>query len=101
MFFYYQDVTVPRENVTSVLATLANVCHDMVENKKFSKEDFTMLSLRAMVGSIILYDHVSEQGAFVKKSPINVCASFPSSSLSFSSFLFPIPAIAINTIILD
>lgn len=31
-----------------------------------------MLSLRAMVGSIILYDHVSEQGAFVKKSPINV-----------------------------
>lgn len=34
-----------------------------------------MLSLRAMVGSIILYDHVSEQGAFVKKSPINVCSS--------------------------
>jgi hypothetical protein len=70
--FLSTDVTVPRENVTSVLATLANVCHDMVENKKFSKEDFTMLSLRAMVGSIILYDHVSEQGAFVKKSPINV-----------------------------
>jgi hypothetical protein len=44
----------------------------MVEQKKFSKEDFTMLSLRAMVGSIILYDHVSEQGAFVKKSPVNV-----------------------------
>jgi len=70
--FLSTDVTVPRENVTSVLATLANVCHDMVENKKFSKEDFTMLSLRAMVGSIILYDHVSEQGAFVKKSPINI-----------------------------
>lgn len=70
--FLSTDATVPRENVTSVLATLANVCHDMVENKKFSKEDYTMLSLRAMVGSIILYDHVSEQGAFVKKSPINV-----------------------------
>lgn len=70
--FLSTDVTVPRENVTSVLATLANVCHDMVENKKFQKEDFTMLSLRAMVGSIILYDHVSEQGAFVKKSPINI-----------------------------
>jgi len=70
--FLSTDQTVPRENVTSVLATLANVCHDMVENKKFQKEDFTMLSLRAMVGSIILYDHVSEQGAFVKKSPINI-----------------------------
>jgi hypothetical protein len=70
--FLSTDQTVPRENVTSVLATLANVCHDMVENKKFQKEDFTMLSLRAMVGSIILYDYVSEQGAFVKKSPINI-----------------------------
>jgi len=70
--FLSTDQTVPRENVTSVLATLANVCHDMVENKKFQKEDFTMLSLRAMVGSVILYDHVSEHGAFVKKSPINI-----------------------------
>jgi len=70
--FLSTDQTVPRENVTSVLAALANVCHDMVENKKFQNEDFTMLSLRAMVGSIILYDHVSEHGAFVKKAPINI-----------------------------
>jgi len=70
--FLSTDQTVPRENVTSALATLANVCHDMVEGKKFQQEQFYMLSLRAMVGSIILYDHVSEQGAFVKKSPINI-----------------------------
>jgi hypothetical protein len=70
--FLSTDVSVPRENVTSALATLANVCHDMVEGKKFTQENYNLLSLRAMVGSIILYDHVSEQGAFVKKSPINI-----------------------------
>jgi len=70
--FLSTDTSVPRENVTSALATLANVCHDMVEGKKFTQENYNLLSLRAMVGSIILYDHVSEQGAFVKKSPINV-----------------------------
>jgi len=70
--FLSTDVSVPRENVTSALATLANVCHDMVEGRKFTQENYNLLSLRAMVGSIILYDHVSEQGAFVKKSPINI-----------------------------
>jgi len=70
--FLSTDTSVPRENVTSALATLANVCHDMVEGKKFTQENYNLLSLRAMVGSIILYDHVSEQGAFVKKSPINI-----------------------------
>lgn len=70
--FLTTDQSVPRDNVTSALATLANVCHDMVEGKKFTQEHFNLLSLRAMVGSIILYDHVSEQGAFVKRSPINI-----------------------------
>jgi len=70
--FLSTDTSVPRENVTSALATLANVCHDMVEGKRFTQENYNLLSLRAMVGSIILYDHVSEQGAFVKKSPINI-----------------------------
>jgi hypothetical protein len=70
--FLTTDTSVPRENVTSALATLANVCHDMVEGRKFTQEHYNLLSLRAMVGSIILYDHVSEQGAFVKKSPINI-----------------------------
>jgi len=70
--FLTTDTSVPREHVTSALATLANVCHDMVQGEKFTQESYNMLSLRAMVGSIILYDHVSEQGAFVKKSLINI-----------------------------
>lgn len=71
-FLISKDNTVPKDNVTSALATLANVCHSMVENHKFRSDDLNMLSLRAMVGSIILYDHVSEQGSFVKRSPINI-----------------------------
>jgi len=70
--FLTTDTSVPREHVTSALATLANVCHDMVQQEKFTQENYNMLSLRAMVGSIILYDHISEQGAFVKKSLINI-----------------------------
>jgi len=63
---------VPREHVTSALATMANICHDMVDKKKFPNDDTNSFCLRAMVGSIILYDHVSETGAFIKKSPVNI-----------------------------
>ncbi|KAK5574939.1 hypothetical protein RB653_010193 [Dictyostelium firmibasis] len=70
--FLSQDTTVPRENVTTALATMANVCHDMVEKKKFNNEEINMFCLRAMVGSIILFDHIHPQGAFVKKSSINI-----------------------------
>jgi len=66
------ETSVPRENVTTALATMANVCHDMVEQKKFTRDNINMFCLRAMVGSIILYDHVSEQGAFIKKAPISM-----------------------------
>ncbi|KAM9971496.1 hypothetical protein ACTFIW_011474 [Dictyostelium discoideum] len=70
--FLSQDTTVPRDNVTTALATMANVCHDMVEKKKFTQDDLNMFCLRAMVGSIILFDHIHPQGAFVKKSPVNI-----------------------------
>ncbi|KAF2078540.1 hypothetical protein CYY_000164 [Polysphondylium violaceum] len=70
--FLSQDTTVPRDNVTTALSTMANVCHDMVDKKKFNNEEINMFCLRAMVGSIILFDHIHPQGAFVKKSPINM-----------------------------
>ncbi|EGG13744.1 FAM49 family protein [Cavenderia fasciculata] len=70
--FLQTETTVPRENVTTALATMANVCHDMVDNKKFNNNDINMFCLRAMVGSIILFDHIHPQGAFVKKSSIYI-----------------------------
>jgi len=70
--FLLAEQSVPRDNVTNALATISNVCHDMVSKRKFDKDNTNMFCLRAMVGSIILFDHLHPQGAFVKKSPINI-----------------------------
>jgi len=70
--FISQDTTVPRYHVTTALATMANVCSDMVERKKFENENTNMFCLRAMTGSIILFDHLHAQGAFSKKSMIHI-----------------------------
>lgn len=70
--FLSSDSTVPRENVTTALATMANVCQDMVAKKKFQPDQTNMFCLRAMTGAIILFDHLHAQGAFVRKSPINI-----------------------------
>jgi hypothetical protein len=59
---------VSRERVTLLLATMANVCSAMVS----SKEETNMFCLRAMTGSIILFDHLHPQGAFLKRSPIHL-----------------------------
>jgi hypothetical protein len=68
--FLSQDAGVARENVTQALATMANVCQDMVDKKKFRSDETNMFCLRCMTGSIILFDHLHAQGAFCKKSPI-------------------------------
>jgi hypothetical protein len=73
--FLSSDSSVPRDNVTSALATMSNVCHDMVFKKKFESDGTNMFCLRAMTGAIILYDHLSPQGAFAKKSPVNIKGS--------------------------
>jgi len=70
--FLNADATVPRDNVTTALAVMANVCQDMVAKKKFDNDATNMFCLRAMTGAIILYDHLHPQGAFVKKSPVNI-----------------------------
>jgi len=67
-----QDSTITRESVTSALATMCNVCQDMVEKQRFKSDQTNMFCLRAMTGSIILYDHINPQGAFFKKSLIHV-----------------------------
>jgi len=70
--FISSDTTVPRENVTTALATIANVCQDMVFKKKFEADGTNMFCLRAMTGAIILFDHLHAQGAFARKSGINI-----------------------------
>lgn len=70
--FLSTDSTVPRENVTTTLAMMANVCQSMVSSHKFNSDNTNMFCLRAMTGAIILFDHVDAQGAFARKSPINI-----------------------------
>jgi len=74
-FINLSDNQVPKDNVNEALATMANVCHDMVAKKKFEADQINLFCLRAMTGSIILYDHLAPQGAFAKKSPINIKGS--------------------------
>jgi len=71
-FLSQSEGSVPRENVTNALATMANVCQEMVDKKKFPSEETNMFCLRCMTGSIILFDHLHAQGAFSKKSPIHI-----------------------------
>eukprot|EP01114_Cavostelium_apophysatum_P016252 TRINITY_DN457_c0_g1_i1.p1 TRINITY_DN457_c0_g1~~TRINITY_DN457_c0_g1_i1.p1 ORF type:complete len:313 (-),score=101.77 TRINITY_DN457_c0_g1_i1:74-1012(-) len=73
--FLSTDTSLPRENVTSALAMMANVCQGMVSNRKFSSDNTNIFCLRAMTGAIILFDHIDAQGAFARKSPINIKAS--------------------------
>jgi len=70
--FLSTDTTVPRDSVTAALGAMANVCQGMVNNKKFTSDNTNMFCLRAMTGAIILFDHVDAQGAFARKSPINI-----------------------------
>lgn len=67
--------------IPRVIATIANVCHHLVNTDRFEDRDTVMLCLRAMVGSIIIFDYVTEEGAFVKRSGINVSFLAKSSSL--------------------
>jgi len=71
--FLSQDSSVPRDNVTTALATMANICQDMiVKNKQFTQDSTNMFVLRAMTGCVILFDHLHSVGAFSKRSPINI-----------------------------
>jgi hypothetical protein len=65
-----------KNSVIHGLAVMANICQDMVEKRKFSSVPTNLFCLRAMTGCIILVDSINEQGAFYRKSPINVSFSF-------------------------
>jgi len=61
-----------KDNVVNGLGIFANICQEMIEKKKFEQETTNLFCLRAMVGCIILFDHLHPQGAFHKKSPVRV-----------------------------
>jgi len=62
-----------REKIIPGLSMIANVCFsNITTNATALGNDNVMLLLCAMTGCIILVDHLREEGAFDKKSPLNI-----------------------------
>lgn len=70
--FLQDDKTVTKDNVVIGLSVMANVCHDMVAKRRFQNTQTNLFCLRAMTGCVILVDHISDVGAFSKKSNVNM-----------------------------
>ncbi|XP_030411252.1 CYFIP-related Rac1 interactor A isoform X2 [Gopherus flavomarginatus] len=74
--FVSENKTLPIENTTDCLSTMASVCKVMLETpeyrSRFTSEKTLMFCMRVMVGVIILYDHVHPVGAFSKTSKIDM-----------------------------
>jgi len=66
------EIQVSKPEVVGGLAMFANVCLDMVEKQKFNDRDLNIFCLRAMTASIILVDHISEDGVFCRRTPVNI-----------------------------
>jgi len=77
--FVSENKSLPIENTTNMLSTLASLCRVMVENvelnKKFENDDTKLFILSVMVGVVILYDHVHPVGSFTKTSAIDMRAT--------------------------
>ncbi|XP_033123717.1 protein FAM49B-like [Anneissia japonica] len=74
--FVVESKSLPVENTTDLLHTMATVCKVMIDNRdyqsRFQNDDTLLFCLRVMVGSIILFDHVHPVGAFDKRAPIDI-----------------------------
>uniref|UniRef100_A0A8K9WQR6 Family with sequence similarity 49 member A, like n=1 Tax=Oncorhynchus mykiss TaxID=8022 RepID=A0A8K9WQR6_ONCMY len=73
--FVSENKTLPIEDTTDCLSTMACVCRVMLETPeyrcRFTNTDTMLFCMRVMVGVIILYDHVHPVGAFAKTSKID------------------------------
>ncbi|VDM59321.1 unnamed protein product [Angiostrongylus costaricensis] len=75
--FVQSHPMLPIGNTTDTLATIVSVCRYMVASPEVSArvtETTRLFCIRVMVGCLILYDHIDENGAFVRESPINLRA---------------------------
>jgi len=63
---------VSKEDIILGLASFANVCEDMVERGVYPDRNLNIYCLRAMTATIILIDHLNEEGVFSRRSPVNI-----------------------------
>eukprot|EP01106_Pelomyxa_sp_JSP_P002762 TRINITY_DN1417_c0_g1_i2.p1 TRINITY_DN1417_c0_g1~~TRINITY_DN1417_c0_g1_i2.p1 ORF type:complete len:174 (+),score=21.77 TRINITY_DN1417_c0_g1_i2:561-1082(+) len=62
---------IDRNVLVRALGSMATVCLDMAEKKRFVCQATNTFCLRVMTGSLVLYDHVSPLGLFVD-SPVDI-----------------------------
>ncbi|KNC84434.1 hypothetical protein SARC_03361, partial [Sphaeroforma arctica JP610] len=71
--------TKPMNRITDCFGIISSVCLSMIESpekiERLEKEQGILLCLRVMVGSIIVYDHSHDLGAFGRKSDIDIKSS--------------------------
>uniref|UniRef100_A0A7S2TZX8 CYRIA/CYRIB Rac1 binding domain-containing protein n=1 Tax=Lotharella oceanica TaxID=641309 RepID=A0A7S2TZX8_9EUKA len=58
-------------HVTNAMSAMANACLAMLKNKRFKSVDTNKYVARAMVGAVVLFDHVYPSGVFYK-SPVDI-----------------------------
>jgi len=70
--FMKQNNSLDLQSVTSTIASLSNVCAEMVKGGKVQNSNTILFCLRAMTGCILMFDYLDKSGAFSKKSPIHI-----------------------------
>jgi len=83
------------DTAAMVLATLTNSCLLKLKGPKTLDEDTAQIVARVMTGSLVLFDHVDQLGAFHNKAPVSVKQTvlllkrdFPKSSALISAIHF-------------
>jgi len=71
------------ESVSIGLSVLANSCLRMIKEAKM-QDNTNIFCARAMTGAIVLYDHITPQGVFHKRSPIPVAVAIQLIQKDFS-----------------
>jgi len=61
-----------RPRLVNGLSTVANICLQNISSNPENTRESIMLLLCAMTGCIILVDHLRDEGAFDKKSPLRI-----------------------------
>jgi len=65
------DVLAQNRHVTNAMSAMANACLAMLKNKRFESMETNKYVAKAMVGAVILFDHVYPSGVFYK-SPVDI-----------------------------
>lgn len=63
------------QNVLTLMGSCCTVATSMLANHKDDNPDLRLLCLRCIVASTVVYDHLSQTGAFLKKMPFQVRAA--------------------------